>query len=219
MVVLTPEEHARGQIDKMLSDAGWQVQTRQTMNRKAVRVVAVCEFPLTTGEADHLLYADGKPMGVVEAKPAAMTLSCVEARATKYCPGLPKDVRPLGGTMRAYDLGVIVSLTSVVRSLLNCPTLSAIQISNARDPSCSKPPRNRIGIATSTRPSPRPGSIPRPNGIPCPPSKGKLPLSKPRPKAAAPLLNMTMRATPPPTNAMITNATNTPMTIFHPFFI
>jgi type I restriction enzyme R subunit len=30
--------------------------------------VAVREFPLRTGSADYLLYADGKAIGVVEAK-------------------------------------------------------------------------------------------------------------------------------------------------------
>ena len=48
MPVLTPEQQARTEIDRMLDAAGWQVQTRQTMNRHAAPGVAVCEFPTTT---------------------------------------------------------------------------------------------------------------------------------------------------------------------------
>lgn len=37
--------------------------------------VAVREFPLTTGDADYMLYVDGRAIGVVEAKPEGHTLS------------------------------------------------------------------------------------------------------------------------------------------------
>jgi type I site-specific restriction endonuclease len=50
MPALTPEQEAREQIDEMLEASGWQVQTRQQMNRLAAPGVAACEFPLTTGE-------------------------------------------------------------------------------------------------------------------------------------------------------------------------
>ena len=71
--MLTPEQKARQTIDQMLEAAGWQVQTRETMNRTASLGVAVCEFPLTTGEVDYLLFADGRPIGVVEAKAEGTT--------------------------------------------------------------------------------------------------------------------------------------------------
>ncbi len=95
MPVLTPEELARKAIDRMLEASGWQVQTRQQMNRTAALGVAVCEFPLTTGEVDYMLFAQGRPIGVVEAKPAGTTLSGVEPQAIKYCEGLPDMLRPL----------------------------------------------------------------------------------------------------------------------------
>ena len=67
----TPEQQARAQIDHMLADAGWVVQTRQQMNRMAATGVAVCEFPLTTGEVDYMLFAEGRPIGVLPpAEPA-----------------------------------------------------------------------------------------------------------------------------------------------------
>ena len=95
MPSLTPEGKAREHIDRMLEDAGWQVQTRARMNRTAADGVAVCEFPLTTGEVDYLLLAGGRPIGVVEAKPAGTSLSGVEPQAMKYCAGLPDLLQPL----------------------------------------------------------------------------------------------------------------------------
>jgi type I restriction enzyme R subunit len=95
MPALTPEQEAREQIDKMLQAPGWQVQTRQGMNRTAALGVAVCEFPLTTGEVDYMLFARGRPIGVVEAKPAGTPLSGVEPQTIKYCEGLPEMLRPL----------------------------------------------------------------------------------------------------------------------------
>ena len=59
------------------------------MNISAGLGVAVREFPLTTGEADYLLYADGKAIGVVEAKPEGHTLTGVETQSGKYLDGLP----------------------------------------------------------------------------------------------------------------------------------
>ncbi len=59
------------------------------MNISAGPGVAVREFPLTTGEADYLLYADGKAIGVVEAKPEGHTLTGVETQSGKYLDGLP----------------------------------------------------------------------------------------------------------------------------------
>jgi type I restriction enzyme, R subunit len=94
MPILTPEEEARQEIDRMLEASGWQVQSRARMNITAAQGVAVCEFPLTTGEVDYLLFAQGRPIGVVEAKPAGMPLSGVEPQAMKYCEGLPELLQP-----------------------------------------------------------------------------------------------------------------------------
>ncbi|MCP4542994.1 MAG: DEAD/DEAH box helicase family protein, partial [Chloroflexi bacterium] len=95
MPPLTPEDQARQQIDQMLTASGWEVQARARMNRTAAPGVAVCEFPLTTGEVDYLLFAQGKPIGVVEAKPAGTPLSGVESQAMKYSVGLPPELGDL----------------------------------------------------------------------------------------------------------------------------
>lgn len=62
------------------------------MNISAGLGVAVREFPLTSGFADYLLYADGKAIGVLEAKPEGHTLSGVETQSGKYLDGLPRGL-------------------------------------------------------------------------------------------------------------------------------
>jgi type I restriction enzyme, R subunit len=54
--------------------------------------VAVREFPLKTGFADYLLYATGKVIGAVEAKPEGHTLKGVEMQSAKYMSGLPNGL-------------------------------------------------------------------------------------------------------------------------------
>lgn len=75
----TPEERARQKIDDQLAQCGWTVQDHAEMNISAGPGVAIREFPLNTGFADYLLYAGGKAIGVVEAKPEGHTLTGVEA--------------------------------------------------------------------------------------------------------------------------------------------
>jgi type I restriction enzyme R subunit len=86
---MTPEQRARQRIDSHLLECGWIVQDHADMNISAGLGVAVREFPLTTGEADYLLYADCKAIGVVEAKPKGHTLTGVETQSGKYLDGLP----------------------------------------------------------------------------------------------------------------------------------
>ena len=50
------------------------------------------EFPLEIGEADYLLFVDGKAVGVVEAKPKGTTLTDVAEQAGNYVVGLPKNI-------------------------------------------------------------------------------------------------------------------------------
>jgi type I restriction enzyme R subunit len=59
------------------------------MDITAGRGVAIREFPLRSGHADYVLYADGKAIGVVEAKPEGHTLTGVETQSAKYVEGLP----------------------------------------------------------------------------------------------------------------------------------
>ena len=89
MTTGTPEEQARKKIDRQLTDCGWVVQGHSAMNLSAGPGVAVREFPLKSGYADYLLYAGGKAIGVVEAKPEGHSLIGVETQSAKYAQGLP----------------------------------------------------------------------------------------------------------------------------------
>jgi type I restriction enzyme R subunit len=87
----TPEQLARQAIDRLLSAAGWAVQDVKAADIHAALGVALREFPLNHGhgQADYLLYVDGKAAGVVEAKKQGATLKGVEAQSAKYSQGLP----------------------------------------------------------------------------------------------------------------------------------
>ena len=89
---LQPEQKARLKIDRMLEQCGWIVQDYREMNISAGPGVAIREFPLKTGEADYLLYAAGKAIGVVEAKPEGYTLTGVEMQSAKYSIGFPENL-------------------------------------------------------------------------------------------------------------------------------
>ncbi|MGD1098857.1 MAG: type I restriction-modification enzyme R subunit C-terminal domain-containing protein [Thermoplasmata archaeon] len=91
---MEPEEEARREIDSSLENAGWVLQDRDQANVRAGRGVAIREFPLKAGhgEADYLLFVDGKAAGAIEAKPAGTTLTGVERQSEKYGAGLPDQI-------------------------------------------------------------------------------------------------------------------------------
>jgi type I restriction enzyme R subunit len=88
----TPEAKARRVIDEQLEAAGWRVQSRDRTNLGAGRGIAVCEFPLSTGFADYLLFVDRQAVGVIEAKPEGTTLSGVAEQSSAYLTGLPANI-------------------------------------------------------------------------------------------------------------------------------
>src|SRR5438105_644122 len=96
-----PEDRARVNIDRLLTDAGWLIQNRDSINIEAGRGIAIREFQLASphGFADYLLYIDGYAAGVIEAKKAGVPLVGVEIQTAKYSEGLPKNLpaprRPL----------------------------------------------------------------------------------------------------------------------------
>jgi type I restriction enzyme R subunit len=96
----SPEELARQKIDKLLTDCGWVLQNRSTINLSASRGIAIREALLKgRDEVDYLLFVDGKAIGTVEAKPEGYTLIGVEEQSGKYGKGLldiyPKWREPL----------------------------------------------------------------------------------------------------------------------------
>jgi type I restriction enzyme R subunit len=83
---MTPEAKARLQIDKMLAAAGYALQDMKEFNRFAAPGVAVREYSTKTGPVDYLLFIDGAPVGVVEAKAESMgiSLSVVAEQSRRY---------------------------------------------------------------------------------------------------------------------------------------
>ena len=81
-----PEQIARDKIDKMLMDAGWVVQSKNKINLAANKGVAVREYQTHVGFADYVLFIDGNPVGIIEAKKAneGHRLTVVEDQASGY---------------------------------------------------------------------------------------------------------------------------------------
>ena len=66
---MKPEERACENIDRRLEECRWRVQDRYDMSAYAARGIAVRVFSMPrVGDTDYLLYAEGKAIGLVEAK-------------------------------------------------------------------------------------------------------------------------------------------------------
>ena len=83
---MTPETKARINIDKMLEEAGYTLQDMSEFNRKAALGVAVREYQTNSGPVDYLLFVDGSPVGVIEAKAEnkGFSLAGVAEQTTRY---------------------------------------------------------------------------------------------------------------------------------------
>ncbi|RPH92613.1 MAG: DEAD/DEAH box helicase, partial [Calditrichaeota bacterium] len=63
-----PEQTARDHIDQQLTACGWKIQHIRHVNLNAGIGVAVQEYLTDVGPADYVLFVDGKPCGIIEAK-------------------------------------------------------------------------------------------------------------------------------------------------------
>lgn len=83
---MTPEQEARIVIDEKLKMSGWQVQNVNQLNLLAGLGVAVREFPTSTGPVDYVLFMNGEPVGVIEAKKssAGENITVVEEQSSRY---------------------------------------------------------------------------------------------------------------------------------------
>ena len=81
-----PEQLARDRIDADLLRCGWVIQNKNQINLKAATGVAVREYQTDIGPADYVLFADGKPVGIIEAKRAeeAVHLTMHEDQSEGY---------------------------------------------------------------------------------------------------------------------------------------
>lgn len=83
---MTPEQEARIVIDEKLKMSGWQVQNVNQLNLLAGLGVAVREFSTSTGPVDYVLFINGEPVGVIEAKKssAGENITVVEEQSSRY---------------------------------------------------------------------------------------------------------------------------------------
>lgn len=97
----TPEQIARDAIDAQLRTSGWAVQDKDAINFHEAEGQAVRKYSTDTCPADYVLFVDGHPVGVIEAKsilkkaftgrlvpqspadePATALLACLRAEGT-----------------------------------------------------------------------------------------------------------------------------------------
>ncbi|MDR1051042.1 MAG: DEAD/DEAH box helicase family protein [Deltaproteobacteria bacterium] len=102
---MTPEQIARVNIDKMLLDAGYVIQDMSELNRTAALGVAVREYPTNSGEVDYLIFIEGEPAGVIEAKAEekGFALSVVAEQSARYMASGLKHYAKMPDIRFAYE--------------------------------------------------------------------------------------------------------------------
>src|SRR4030095_9605967 len=81
-----PEQVARDLIDSKLRTCGWVIQNRTKINLAAGIGVAIREYITDVGPADYVLFIEGKPVGVIEAKrqEEAQNITVHEGQVEEY---------------------------------------------------------------------------------------------------------------------------------------
>ena len=102
---MTPEAKARVNIDEMLMASGYVLQDMRDFNRTASLGVAVREFPTESGPVDYLLFIDGEPVGVVEAKAEdkGVVLTTVAEQSKRYAESGLKHMIGIPDIRFAYE--------------------------------------------------------------------------------------------------------------------
>lgn len=86
---LSPEQHARLEIDRQLEACGWLVQDYDRAAVGAAQGVVVREVPTDAGPADYVLFVQRQAVGIIEAKKKGTTLTGVEWQTRKYRASIP----------------------------------------------------------------------------------------------------------------------------------
>jgi type I restriction enzyme, R subunit len=111
----TPEQIARDAIDAQLRAAGWAVQGKTAWDHHVGEGQAVREYITDAGPADYVLFVDGQPVGVIEAKkePLGQSITVAEEQAADYAAAKLKWVQSSGVPLPfLYQAtGVIVRFT------------------------------------------------------------------------------------------------------------
>lgn len=93
-----PEQIARDTIDEQLKASGWDVQAKTAINFHVGQGQAVREYTTDTGPADYVLFIDGQPVGVIEAKREdfGQNLTTAEDQTADYAAAKLKWVQSTG---------------------------------------------------------------------------------------------------------------------------
>lgn len=107
---LTPEAKARINIDKKLRDAGYVIQNMDSFNPVASLGVILREAQTNSGPVDYLIFIEGRPVGVIEAKPEARgtTLGVVAEQSLRYIKSGIKGLKEQPEIRFAYEATNIV---------------------------------------------------------------------------------------------------------------
>jgi type I site-specific restriction endonuclease len=98
-----PEQIARDAIDGQLRASGWAVQSKDAINFNEGHGQAVREYTTDTGPADYVLFVDGQPVGVIEAKKETLgaNITTAEIQTADYAAGTLKWIQSSGIPLRA----------------------------------------------------------------------------------------------------------------------
>ena len=109
-----PEQKARDNIDALLEQAGWSVQSIKTMDFNVGAGQAIREYQTDVGPADYVLFVDKKAIGVIEAKreDLGQNLTAVEQQTEDYASAKLKWVSNKAPLPFLYEsTGVITRFT------------------------------------------------------------------------------------------------------------
>jgi type I restriction enzyme R subunit len=110
-----PEQIARDAIDAQLRTSGWAVQSKDGINFQEAEGQAVREYTTDTGPADYVLFVDGRPVGVIEAKKETLgaNITAAEEQTADYAAAKLKWVQSTGVPLPfLYEAtGVIIRFT------------------------------------------------------------------------------------------------------------
>ncbi len=109
-VYLTPEQKARKEIDRKLREAGYVIQNTDTFNPIASLGVILREAQTNSGPVDYLIFIDGKPVGVIEAKPEVRgtTLGVVAEQSLRYIKSGLRNLKEQPEIRFAYECTNII---------------------------------------------------------------------------------------------------------------
>jgi len=93
-----PEQSARDRIDGQLRAAGWAVQDKKAIDFHIGNGQAIREYTTDSGPADYVLFVDGAPVGVIEAKKETLgqSITAAETQTEGYAAAKLKWVQKTG---------------------------------------------------------------------------------------------------------------------------